>query len=284
MSPSDQITIFIPLKHFQAGYLQQALESVRRQSRSDWRLLIVVCAAAAAQARIMLRAWLADDRVRLVCQEGPRLAGAYNTAMRAADTEFITVLLGDDLLAANAVEKLGNSIRAQPTVDFFHSGRYVVDAANERISPDYQPHAPVTFESFAAGSPVKHLLCWRARRGLACGGVDETLANFGSDDYDFPWTMFEHGAVFQAIPHPLYIYRDHRDGHRLTTHVPRSVQRRTLRRILRKHGVADDLIRLRVRDASRDYLRQSLFRNAVHQWILERIGFDPHKGWREPYQ
>jgi hypothetical protein len=246
--------------------------------------LIVVGEEDAPHFRALLGDWLAGDRVQLVCQTGPRLAGAYNAAMRATSTEFITVLLGDDLLAPNAVEIIGASIRAQPAADFFHSGRYVVNAAGQRISSDHTPKVPVTLENFATGSPVKHLLCWRARRGLACGGVDETLENFGSDDYDFPWTMLEHGAVFQAIPHALYIYRDHRDGHRLTTHVPRSVQRRTLRRILRKHGVPPALIRQRVRAATRDYLRQSLFRNAAHRWILTRIGFNARKGWRDSYQ
>lgn len=280
----DQITIFIPLKHYHEGYLRQAIDSVFRQTRSDWRLLIMVHEASASQFRTLLRESLMDERVRLVHRDGRLLAGAYNSAMRAAETEFIAALLGDDLLAPDAVEVLGECIRAHPHVDFFHSGRYFIDAENRRISSDYFPTMPVTAENFVNGSPVKHLLCWRPWLGLACGGVDETLNNFGSDDYDFPWTMLEHGATFHAIPKPLYIFRDHRDGYRLTTHVPRSVQRRELRRILEKHGVAPALIRKRIRHASRDYLRQSLFRNPVHRWIRERIGFDAQRGWREPYR
>jgi len=31
--------------------------------------------------------------------------------------------------------------------------------------------------------------------------------NHGPDDYDFPWTMAEAGAVFCAIKDPLYLYR-----------------------------------------------------------------------------
>jgi len=120
--------------------------------------------------------------------------------------------------------------------------------------------------------------------GLACGGVDETLNNFASDDFDFPWTMLDHGAVFHPIHRVLYMCRDHRDGFRLTTHVPRSVQRRELRRILEKHGVAPALVRRRVRHGSRNYLRQSLFGNGLHRWLLERLGFDATRGWREPYR
>jgi hypothetical protein len=222
--------------------------------------------------------------VRLVPSTGRLLAGAYNSAMRAAETEFIAALLGDDLLAPDAVEVVGACIAAHPDVDFFHSGRYFIDGDNRRLSGDYQPTTAVTAASFVTGSPVKHLMCWRTRLGLASGGVDETLNNFGSDDYDFPWTMLEHGARFHAIAKPLYVFRDHRTGYRLTTHVPRALQRRELRRILRKHGVARAVIRQRVRAANRDYLRQSLFRNALHRWLRERIGFDAGQGWREPYR
>lgn len=280
----DQVTVFVPIKHYHESYLRQAIDSVFRQTRSDWRLLLMVDEARIPHFQRLLVDPLADSRVRLVPRRGRLLAGAYNSAMRAAETEFITVLLGDDLLAPEAVQTLGTHIEANPRADFFHSGRYFIDGDNRRISSDYPPVAPVTAERFVQGSPVKHLLCWRTALGLSCGGVDESLNNFGADDYDFPWTMLEHGAVFHAVPTPLYIFRDHRDGYRLTTHVPRSVQRSELARILEKHGVARDVVRKRVRHATREHLRQSLFRNTFHRWILESMGFDARRGWREPYR
>ena len=84
---------------------------------------------------------------------------------------------------------------------------------------------------------MKHLLCWRREKALAVGGIDESLASVGPDDYDFPWCMAERGAVFKAIDEPLYVVRDHRECERLTTHLPLSVHKRDLRRILEKHGV-----------------------------------------------
>jgi glycosyltransferase involved in cell wall biosynthesis len=281
---NDPITVFIPLKHYHEGYLREALHSVLRQTRTDWRLLILVYEADASGFGELLRDLLLDPRVTLVHRQGRLLAGAYNTAMRAATTEFILPLLGDDMLVPEAVEVFGEAIRANPDVDVFHAGRFFVDGDGRRFSSDHLPTLPVTAEQFASASPVKHPFCWRVRVGLACGGVDETLDNFASDDYDFPWTMLDHGAVFHAIPKALYVVRDHREGFRLTTHVPRSIQRRGLRRILEKHGVAPALVRRQVRRATRGYLRQSLFRNGLHQWIRERIGFDARRGWREPHQ
>jgi glycosyltransferase involved in cell wall biosynthesis len=278
----DRITVFIPVTHYHRPYLEQAVESVFQQTRTDWRLLIVVDEDRQPHFRDLLRDALADPRVSLLPNQGRLLGGSYNTAMRAAETPFMAVLLGDDLWTPEAVEVLGQAIRDHQGVDFFHSGRRYIDGANQRLSSDYLPDVPVTAASFATGAPVKHLLCWRVSKGLACGGVDETLNNFGSDDFDFPWTMLDHGAVFHPIPRVLYLYRDHRDGVRLTTHVPRNVQRRELLRILTKHGV--EPVQVRTRIAGSRYLRQSLFRNGLHRWLLERMGFDATRGWREPYR
>jgi len=282
----DRITIFIPVTHYHRAFLEQAIASVFRQTRSDWNLLIVINPDQDGHFKEVLAGPLNDPRVRLVHNRRRRLAGAYNTAMEAAESEFLAALMGDDLLAPEAVEVLGQQIRVDPATDFFHSGRYYVDECGRRLSSDYLPTLPVSHDSFTVTSPVKHLMCWRARRGLAFGGVDETLENFGSDDRDFPWCMLEHGARFTAILRPLYIFRDHRESFRLTTHVPRSVQLITLRRILEKHRVPPRAIRRRLRAARRSYLRQSLFHNPLHRWLRLRLGKEPAqgRGWREPYR
>ena len=280
----DRLTIFIPVRHFHQQHLASAVASVFAQTRDDWKLLIVEDSPEHGDVRGVLADRLSDPRVRIVRRTGRMLGAAYNTAMREAETEFIAALLGDDMLVANAVETLGLYLRRNPEGDFFHSGRYFVDGNGKRISADYPPGRVSSREDFLSVSPVKHLMCWRRSKALACGGVDETLRNFAADDWDFPWTMFDHGAVFVPVPLALYVFRDHRDGYRLTTHVNRDVQVAELRRILGKHGAAPDDIEALVRDAKRGYLKQSLFRNAVHRWIKERVGYDPTAGWRERYR
>ena len=78
----------------------------------------------------------------------------------------------------------------------------------------------------------------------------------GSDDCDFPWTMAEHGARFRAMPECLYVYRDHREAYRLTTHQTRRTHIRGIRQVLRKHGVGRVRATLEVRARKRTHLRQ----------------------------
>ena len=71
-----------------------------------------------------------DPRIQLVRNEGRKLAGAINTGMRHAETDFVAVLLGDDMWAPEAVSVLLNHVTQYPEVDFFHSSRIVIDESD----------------------------------------------------------------------------------------------------------------------------------------------------------
>jgi len=278
------LTALLPLKNYQPSFLAEALDSLFRQTDPDWRLLIVIEPEDAAALRSVLAVALADARVRLAINRGRKLSGAFNTGMREAETEFVAILLADDLWAPNAVAVLEQSFREFPEVDFFHSARRLVDDSGQPISSVHRPREHFAPADFIATSPVKHLLCWRRAKALAFGGMDESLQSVGPDDWDFPWSMLEHGAVFKALAECLYIYRDHRDAYRLTTHLPRSLHLRETRRILAKHGVPRAAIAQRLRQAKRTYLRQCLYRNRLDRWLKQTLGIVPRAMWRDSYR
>ncbi|MDQ6887479.1 MAG: glycosyltransferase family 2 protein [Gemmatimonadota bacterium] len=277
------ITALLPVKHHHPQHLRESIESLFAQTSGDWRLLVIVEPEDMDTFRSLLCEALRDPRTRLIPNEGYRHAGAFNTGMRAAESEFVAILLSDDMWEPHAVATLQANILAHPEADLFHSGRRIVDGERRPISEVFHPPNAVSLDEFVWKSPVKHLICWRVRTGLSCGGMDETLTTAGPDDYDFPWTMLEHGAVMRAIQDCLYVYRDHRDAFRNTTHIPRSVHLRDLRHILTKHGVAPSLIREKLRHAKRQYLRQCLYRNALDRRIKLWLRFDPRSGWRQTY-
>jgi glycosyl transferase family 2 len=276
-----RLTALMPLRAYHPPFLAKAIDSLRAQTSPRWQLLIIDDGAAWND---VLDDACADPRVELVRNQGRRLAGALNTGARTATTEFVAELFADDMWSHDAVRVLTEHIENHPKVDFFHSGRVFIDEHDERISSVYPGRESFRLEDFAEGSPVKHLLCWRRETGLALGGMDESLNSVGPDDYDFPWCMAERGAVFKAIKEPLYLYRDHRECERLTTHLPLSVHKRELKRILQKHRVAQARIERRIADAERDYLGQCLYRSRLDRWLKVARGHDPRRGWREPYR
>jgi glycosyltransferase involved in cell wall biosynthesis len=279
----NNLTILMPVKQHQPNFLHKSLGSVFDQSCTDWKLLIIVEKGDWKDFQSLLAKPLRHPQVRMVVNEGRRLGGALNTGMRRSKSDFVAILFADDMWAANAVSVLGEAIRQNPKADFFHSSRIIIDETDRPISSVHYSRELFQIADFFDSSPVKHLLSWRRELGLAVGGIDESH-NHGPDDYDFPWTMAEAGAVFHAIKEPLYLYRDHRESYRLTTHVPLSSQKWALRRILKKHGIDRDRIRARIAAAESSYLRQCLFGTHEDQRQKTKFGYDSRLGWRDVYR
>jgi glycosyltransferase involved in cell wall biosynthesis len=277
------VTVVMPVRDYHPPYLRRALGSIVRQTSPHWRLLVIDDRSDVGLSDA-LGGLLEDDRIRLVASDRRSFAAALNTGLRRAETDFVSVLFGDDMWSPNAIEVLTSSIERHPDVDFFHTSRMFVDEQDRPISSVHRARESFTLSDFPHGSPVKHLMCWRRERALAIGGMDESLDPIGVDDSDFPWSMADAGARFMAIPDCLYLIRDHRDSFRLTTHVPRSVHLRAIRRIMRKHGVGRGRIELTIVRSKRDHLRQCLYRWPLDQWLKERLGHDPARGWRETYR
>jgi O-antigen biosynthesis protein len=278
------VAAVMPVKEHHPDYLRKAVESVVGQTSPDWRLLVVVEEDGHATLGAFLEPYLRDPRIELLVNEGRKLAGAFNTGMRHAGTEFVAILFADDMWTRDAVAVLSDNVREHPEVDFFHSARAIVGGRDEPLSSVHPAPDRVSPKDFRRFSPVKHLLCWRREKALSIGGMDESLNSVGPDDFDFPWSMAEAGAIFRAIPECLYLYRDHRACFRLTTHLPLSVHTGEIRRIMRKHGVGRLTTEWRVLQARRTFLRQCLFRSDGDRGTNEGIGIRPDLMWRDSYR
>jgi hypothetical protein len=175
-------------------------------------------------------------RLRICVQEGEGFAAAINHGFRQAECERIGLLLSDDWLRPDAVEKClacDSDIVSTGLVCFAGNG---VDEF-ESLSTD--PRGSVynilpTLEERAFY--LTHFFLFRAAKIAEFGGLDESIGDApGIDDYDFIWTLLEHGATVSIVEERLYCYRDH-DGQRLTLRDP-AEQVRNLGRILTKHGI-----------------------------------------------
>ncbi len=283
---SPLITVLTAVRRSHPGFLREALGSISRQSSPNWRALIVVDGDDTASAALVRRVLdqLADSRFSLLQQPSRGFTRALNFGMRAAQSPFVCHLLSDDLLAENAIAVLENYIHRFPEADFFHSSRQIVDETGRPISGIYPARDSFTLDDFKQGGPVKHLHCWRIAPALAIGGMDENRGPHGADDYDFPWTMAEHGCRFRAVQECLYFYRDHREGYRLTTHVPLNQQILELRAIWSKHGVSPEEVDAMIQARRSSYLKQALFADEADRSKKEAEAFDIRSGWRLPWR
>jgi glycosyltransferase involved in cell wall biosynthesis len=280
------VTVLTWCRNISRTFFDEAVRSVLVQSSADWELLIVVDPDDGRTLR-EVEATLAalprrDSRIQVVRNEGRFITGAFNTGMRRASTPYVCVLHADDLLESTAVEVVTEFIRRYRDVDYFHSSRVYVDGAGRPISGILRAVSSFTLLDFWNIGPVKALHCWKVASARAIGGMDESLGAHGADDYDFSWRMAEAGFSFMAIPACLYRYRDHREHHRLTTHVPLDRQVEELQKIWRKHRLPEAEIQRQLAKRSADYLRQALFATEADRRVRESAGFDGRSGWRQP--
>ncbi|OGJ54733.1 hypothetical protein A3D11_01430 [Candidatus Peribacteria bacterium RIFCSPHIGHO2_02_FULL_49_16] len=246
------IGILMTCKDQKEQFLREAIESVIHQSSADWLFFIVIDHDTPQKISDIIRSY-AHPQIHLLQNKGRGLGGGINTAMHHAETKYVCILLSDDTFALHAIETLQRFIREFPGVDFFHSSRQFIDSRS-RIRTPIMESKEFRLEDFKKhGGVVKHLLCWRRRKGIDAGGIDEHL-DHGCDDFDFPWKMAEVGCTFKAIRECLYFYRVHHDFRRLTTCVPIKTQVSNIRTIFRKHKVSETETEAYIRSALNGYL------------------------------
>jgi glycosyltransferase involved in cell wall biosynthesis len=285
MGPDVLVTVLMPCRDAHPRFLGLALRSVLEQSSPRWRLLVIDDASERADTLGVLRRLecSGDPRVRVVPSGSRYVTGALNTGMRTATTPYVCMLHCDDLLGGDAIATLNEVIEDDPRVDYFYSARRFIDEHGRALSGIQKAPERISPEDFVKTCPVKGLHCWRVEAALAIGGMDETLGLHAGDDYDFPWRMAEAGFRFKPIRDCLYLYRDHREHERLTTHVPLDVQIAHLRAMFAKHGLDETSIREQISSRQDDYLRQALFETSDDRRTKEAAGFDPRTGWRASY-
>src|SRR2546422_409196 len=126
---ASKLTALMPVKAYHERYLREAVDSVLKQTCPDWLLLVIAPKRKHAELRRVLGERPADPRIELIALEGRQLGGSLNTGMRRAGTDFVAILLGDDVWSPDAVEILTSHIAAFPEIDFFHSARRAMDEA-----------------------------------------------------------------------------------------------------------------------------------------------------------
>jgi glycosyltransferase involved in cell wall biosynthesis len=273
----------MPLKYYHFEFLRKSVQSVTQQSCPNWNLVIVVEETDLTKVRKLFELELHDPRFNIIVNGGWQFPGAINSGIRYAKTDFVAILLADDMWADTAVETLSDYITKYPDIDFFHSSRVIIDEHDKPISSIGYSKGDFSVSDFKWGSPVKHLLCWKREKGLEVGGIDESILK-AQDDYDFPWTMAENGATFKAVKECLYYYRNHLECERLTTHRPLSVTKRGIRGILKKHGVSVLMRVFIVAKMTRagSIGEQCIYRNSMERWIREKLGLSPKGDWKQP--
>lgn len=204
-----QVSVIIPANNAMT-YLPETVESVLRQTFTDFEVLIVNDGS--SDHIVEWASQQIDSRVKLISQENQGVSVARNTGIAHAQGEYIAFLDADDLWEPPKLEKQVRCLEDNPAVGLVHTWMAVID---EQGKPTGR-----VITSDAEGEVWKQLV---EKNTVACSSVMvrrccfQTVGVFLPRQHKYPvdvedWEMWIRIAArypFAVIKEPLMHYRQH---------------------------------------------------------------------------
>jgi hypothetical protein len=197
---------FIMACYNAADTLEQAVQSIQRQTIKDWEAIIVDDGSTDGSLAVAQKLATADARIRVVSQANEGAAKARNFGIGMARGEWIMFHDADDWTAPNFLERLLALAASDPAVGVVSCATDIVDDGQTLLKrlPAFDLSDP--FPVFVRTCAVTSIATLVKRRHVAAlGGFDETLQT--CEDWDLWQRMARSGIGFATTPEPLSFYR-----------------------------------------------------------------------------
>jgi len=218
-----RVSVLLPVRNG-GSWLQAGLESLARQTLTDFEVVAVDDGSTDDSARILLRWAARDRRVRLIRQPASGLVSALNNGLADCRAPLVARMDADDICHPRRLELQVEHLGARPDagvvsclVQHFprrevREGFRLYEEWLNRLST----HDDMARERFIE-SPVAHpSVMVRTDILRDTGGWWDVE---WPEDYDLWLRLFESGVVFAKIERTLLFWREH--GSRLTRNDPR---------------------------------------------------------------
>lgn len=234
ISKNTKITVYIT-SHNYGKYLQDAVESILRQSAEGWELILINDGSSDNTSDIM-SLYKNDPRVRFFSTKGIGLPAVANFVLKKSRGKYIMRLDADDVADENIVLVLGTYLDKHPDIALVFPDYYLTDelggiTAQERRQPIHYSNHLLDMPANGACTMI------RKEALLALGGYREDLG--AQDGFDI-WTKIKRAYKCANINLPLFYYRRH--GKNLTENHIRIIN---ARREIKKDACAVNLKKFR---------------------------------------
>jgi glycosyltransferase involved in cell wall biosynthesis len=196
----------------QAGFLAEAVASVRAQTFADWELL-VVDDGSTDETRAVVERFAEDSRIRYLPGIHAERAAARNRGIAATDGALIAFLDADDVWRPDKLARQVAALVEAPEAGACYAVARFVDAGGRPLA-ERKPVLPPSgrlFPRLVRGNFIILASMVVRRRCLdAVGGFDATLPAFGCEDWDL-WMRLARRYSIVAVDEELVRYRQH-DG------------------------------------------------------------------------
>lgn len=206
---NPKITVYL-VSHNYRTYVEEAINSVLKQSFKDWELLLIDDGSSDGTLDVF-KNYEIDKRIKIYNMPGIGLPKICNFAANTAQGNYIIRLDGDDIFDENILLILSNCLDNNPDVGLVFPDYYL-------CAPDATPFEHIRRDKEVVSSRSldypPHGACTMVRKNaiLEVGGYREDL---GAQDGLDIWLKLKNKFKVHNINLPLFYYRQH--GKNLTT-------------------------------------------------------------------
>lgn len=199
------VSIVLPVYNGE-NFLKESIESVLKQTYSNFELIIVNDASTDSSLKIAEEYANKDNRIKIINnKENKKLPEALNIGFREAKGEYYTWTSDDNIYYPNAIEKMLNFLENNKEYGMVHAISKVTGIKNEEYWGEIVTY-PISLLNFP--SPGACFL-YKAEIAQKVGEYDAKC--FYMEDHDF-WLRFLLEAPIGTISEILYEYRRHKDS------------------------------------------------------------------------
>ncbi|MDF3303690.1 glycosyltransferase family A protein [Rhodococcus sp. T2V] len=211
------------------AYVGETVESVLKQTRTDWEMIVVDNGMSDDMASIV-RHYTTDPRIRLIRQVNRGIGGGVDAAAAAARGSYFSVLNSDDLLRPDFCQRMGEILAAEPDVDAIGCDACIFDEEANVLTgthqasigfPDAHPAGHyLTLTEALTGRIPYYTGAIRREAWRAVGGYQSDTTDI--DESIMLWLrLLEAGYQVRTFPDRLCLFRRRADSQ---SHDPQLVE------------------------------------------------------------
>lgn len=206
---------------YNAGnFLLKAIESIRKQTLTDFELLVIDDASMDGSYAIMKKYAKRDPRIRIFRNKtNVGLVKSLNTLIPKTHGQFVARMDADDISLSDRFEKQVAYLRENPTLVACGGQEYIINERGTRIAEKHFPTDEKTCYNM-----ITNVMVIQPPLLMARGNVFRTLRYsnhiFKNDDISMHFKLLQKGG-FGNVPDIIFKYRKRPDSltHRDPKHV-----------------------------------------------------------------
>jgi len=232
-----RVSIVIPVYN-REKYLGIAVDSVLRQTYTDWELIISDDGSTDATLDLARNFALYDHRIRVLTAEHKGAVHALIAGFGAARGEYIGQLDSDDVLEPEAIRLTVEALDGDEECGMVYTNYIDIDENGQKMRPGRRCSIPYSPERMLNEFMTFHFRLIRKSIYDKIGGFNTQFNNI--EDYDLCLRLSEVTNI-KKIDEFLYLYRFHPDSTKVTMdHLERiNLCKEAITQALQRRGMGD---------------------------------------------